>query len=76
VGDDLYGEPRHRAISDRRVRMALMPPRPLLHAWRLDLPELPGGGPVRLEAPLPVDFLAALDAAGLGDIGALERPQG
>lgn len=62
VGDDLYGGPRHRAVRDAKVCSALDPGRALLHAWRLDLPEVE---PSRFEAPLPGDFRAALAAVGL-----------
>ena len=54
VGDDLYG--------------ALVPswaPRQLLHAATLDLTHPATGDPLRLAAPLPADFVAALEAVGL-----------
>ena len=53
VGDDLYG--------------ALVPwaPRQLLHAATLDLAHPGTGEPLRLAAPLPPDFRAALDLLGL-----------
>ena len=62
VGDDLYGGPRERAIRDRKLRAALAPGRSLLHAWKLDLPNLT---PSRFEAPLPADLRHAAEAAGL-----------
>jgi 23S rRNA pseudouridine1911/1915/1917 synthase len=54
IGDDLYG--------------ALAPswaPRQLLHAATLDLLHPGTGEPLRLAAPLPPDFAAALDVLGL-----------
>ncbi len=66
VGDDLYGGPRHRAVGDRQLRLALNPSHLLLHAWRLILPDLPGLGSHRFEAPLPREFLAALEGVGIG----------
>ena len=62
VGDDLYGGPRHRGVRDRALAAALDPGRSLLHAWRLEVPEL---APSRFEASVPADFRAALAAAGL-----------
>lgn len=52
LGDALYGEGRATA------------PRLMLHAARLDLPH-PEGGKLSLSAPLPADFVAAAEAAGL-----------
>ena len=65
VGDDLYAGPLHRSVEDPRLRTALMPFRPLLHAWRLALPELLDSPPAALEAPWPDDFQRALQAAGI-----------
>lgn len=65
VGDDLYGGPRHRAVRDRSLRKALNPSHLLLHAWRLGLPGMPGFRSHRLEAPLPKEFLAALERLGI-----------
>jgi 23S rRNA-/tRNA-specific pseudouridylate synthase len=65
VGDDLYGGPRHRAVRDRNLREILNPSHPLLHAWRLGLPDLPGLSARRFEAPPPKEFLAALDRSGI-----------
>lgn len=62
VGDDLYGGPRHRGLRDRALAAALDPRRSLLHAWRLEIPEL---APSRFEAPVPADLRAALAASGL-----------
>lgn len=52
LGDALYGEGRATA------------PRLMLHAARLDLPH-PEGKRLVLEAPVPADFRAAAEAAGL-----------
>jgi RluA family pseudouridine synthase len=62
VGDDLYGGPRERGVADRALRRALAADRALLHAWRLELPNL---APSRFEAPPPRDFAAACAAASL-----------
>lgn len=61
VGDDLYGGPRERGVRDAAVRRALTPGRALLHAWRLELPDL---APSRFEAPLPWDLRTAITATG------------
>jgi RluA family pseudouridine synthase len=63
VGDDLYGGPRERGLREPRMRRVLAVRRALLHAWRLEVPELE---PSRFEAPLPSDFAAVLAAAGIG----------
>ncbi len=70
VGDDLYGGPRERAVRAPAMRALLSPGRALLHAWRLELPQL---APSRFEAPPPEDFRRVLDAfgwtlAGPGDL--------
>lgn len=52
LGDALYGEGQATA------------PRLMLHAAKLDLPH-PEGGQLVLEAPVPDDFRAAAEAAGL-----------
>lgn len=65
VGDDLYGGPRYRAIRARNLRSAFNPSHLLLHAWRLGLPDLPGLPARRFEAPLPKEFLAALEGVGI-----------
>lgn len=70
VGDDLYGGPRHRGVRDSALRQLLAPSHPLLHAWRLQLPQ--GLVPATVTAPLPEDFWAALEALGLAQVvGAL-----
>ncbi len=64
VGDDLYGGPRHRAVREPGLRRLLDPGRPLLHAWRVHLPDTDASTELILAAPIPADFDAAL--AGLG----------
>lgn len=66
VGDDLYGGPRHHGVRDPELRKLLAPTHPLLHAWRLELPE--GFEPRVLSAPLPEDFRATLQALGLAEV--------
>jgi len=67
VGDDLYGGPRHRGVRDPRVRKLLAPARPLLHAWRLSLPQSLPGCPKQFEAPLPDDFRYIIRRLGIAD---------
>lgn len=71
VGDDLYGGPRHHGVKDVHLRRLLAPSHPLLHAWRLQLPE--GFTPSVVTAPLPEDFGAALAGLGMAQaVGELE----
>ncbi len=65
VGDDLYGGPRHRAVRDAGLRALLDPGRPLLHAWRLHLPETALSPELIVSAPLPADLAAALAALAI-----------
>ena len=65
VGDDLYGGPRHRTVRDVELRRLLDPGRPLLHAWRLHLPETDAGPELILTAPIPADLASALAALGV-----------
>jgi len=59
VGDDLYGgATRWRGVRDPVRRRALQAARPLLHAERLEIPELS----LVAVAPLPADYRAVLDA--------------
>jgi hypothetical protein len=62
VGDDLYGgATRWRGVRDRRLRQALAEvDRPLLHAARIEIPELS----LDVAAPLPRDFQELLDVLG------------
>ncbi len=68
VGDDLYAGPRHHAVGDPALRRLLEPERPLLHAWRIHLPETAATRELIVTAPLPRDFAAALDALGLAAV--------
>ena len=72
VGDDLYGGPRHRAVSERKLRLILNPSHLLLHAWQLSLPELQGLCSRQFEAPLSREFSAALEGLGISP-GMLEH---
>ena len=65
VGDDLYGGPRHRAVREPGLRRLLDPGHPLLHAWRLHIPETGAGRELIVSAPLPADFEAALEGLGI-----------
>jgi 23S rRNA pseudouridine1911/1915/1917 synthase len=61
LGDRVYGE---RSRESRvRSRESKLPeaPRQMLHARRLGFPHPRTGKPVRAEAPLPEDFVAALE---------------
>ena len=62
VGDDLYGgATRWRGVRDPRLRRALAKvKRPLLHAARIEIPELS----LDVSAPLPRDFQDLLDFLG------------
>jgi 23S rRNA pseudouridine1911/1915/1917 synthase len=61
VGDDLYGgATRWRGVRDPARRRALQAPRPLLHAERVEVPDLG----VEVSAPLPADYAAVLEALG------------
>lgn len=71
VGDDLYGGPRDRGVRDPAVRRALQPTHPLLHAWRLVLPEIGGRPSLLLTAPPPATFTRALAALGLSPLDEL-----
>jgi 23S rRNA pseudouridine1911/1915/1917 synthase len=62
VGDDLYGgATRWRGVRDPGRRRALQPARPLLHAERVEIPELA----IDVSAPLPADYALVLEALGL-----------
>jgi 23S rRNA pseudouridine1911/1915/1917 synthase len=65
VGDDLYGGPRDRGVRDPAMRRALQPPHPLLHAWRLVIPEVGGRPSLVLTAPPPATLARALAALGV-----------
>lgn len=54
IGDRVYG----RGTLDKAL--SPMPPRQMLHAWRLRLPHPVTGAALSFEAPIPADFLACL----------------
>jgi len=63
VGDDRYGGAGWRGVQDPTRRKALRSfGRPALHAARLTLRHPRTGETLRLEAPLPADFRALLQA--------------
>jgi 23S rRNA pseudouridine1911/1915/1917 synthase len=64
VGDDLYGgATRWRGVRDAAHRRALAAVRrPLLHALRLEIPELS----IDVEAPLPEDYGGTLELLSSG----------
>ncbi len=66
LGDDFYGRLRHiPAGVTAAERRALQPGRPLLHAWKLDLPETKVSPPLSLETPPPEDFMRVLKILGI-----------
>ncbi len=69
VGDDLYGGPRYRGIRNMEHRQVLKPPPPLLHAWKLILPEDRRFPVTHFSAPLPEHFSATLERLGIADCG-------
>ena len=56
LGDALYG--RRKPAEAEGVRAA----RPMLHAWRIGFVHPAGGVTLRVEAPIPPDFAAVLEA--------------
>jgi len=59
VGDDLYGgATRWHGVRDPARRRALQAARPLLHAERVEIPELS----IAADAPLPADYASVLGA--------------
>jgi len=67
VGDPLYKRRGHPLPEP--LRGLVHDDRPLLHAWRLHLAHPADGRPMSFEAPLPADFIAALEAVGLSSPG-------
>jgi len=67
VGDDLYGgATRWRGVRDPRQRRGLASVmRPLLHAARIEIPELG----LDVSAPMPFDYLRALEILGSKSAG-------
>jgi 23S rRNA pseudouridine1911/1915/1917 synthase len=67
VGDPAYGEPRWSQIDDALLAATLRAfPRQALHAWRIAFTNPMSGQRLTIEAPIPSDIAALLDAAGLG----------
>ncbi len=56
LGDALYG--RRKPAEAAGIRAA----RPMLHAWRIGFVHPAGGATLRVEAPIPPDFAAVLEA--------------
>jgi len=66
VGDPAYGEPRWSEIDDPLLAATLRAfPRQALHAWRVGFSHPITRGRITIEAPIPPDIGALLDAAGL-----------
>jgi 23S rRNA pseudouridine1911/1915/1917 synthase len=68
AGDDLYGSGRRwESVREPRLRRALAQlTRPLLHALRIEVPEMG----LDVSAPLPADYLRLLEALRVADSGA------
>lgn len=66
VGDPTYGEPRWAEITDPVLAATLQAfPRQALHAWRVAFTHPLTRARVTLEAPMPSDLEALLEATGL-----------
>ncbi len=66
VGDPIYGEPRWKGIAEPRLRdVCATFARQALHAWRLTCAHPVTGAPLAIEAPLPADLRALVEAAGV-----------
>lgn len=75
VGDAKYGEPRWQAIAEPGVARVLESfPRQALHAWRLAFNHPVTGEPVAVEAPVPADMVALLQACGMAAGGRRDGP--
>jgi 23S rRNA pseudouridine955/2504/2580 synthase len=71
VGHPVAGDRRHGDFAwNRLARVRWGLGRMFLHAWRLALPHPAGGGPLRLEAPLPPELAAVLERLNLPAPGA------
>ena len=69
VGDPAYGAPRWSEIDDPLLAAALRAfPRQALHAWRVGFTHPITRERVTIEAAVPPDIGALLDAAGLGGV--------
>jgi 23S rRNA pseudouridine1911/1915/1917 synthase len=63
VGDATYGTLRRENGRDAELSPVLRDfPRQALHAWRLAFAHPCTGAPVSLEAPIPTDMQALMDA--------------
>jgi len=66
VGDAVYGEPRWSQVADPLLAATLRAfPRQALHAWRVAFTHPITRARVTIEAPVPRDIEALLDASGL-----------
>jgi 23S rRNA pseudouridine1911/1915/1917 synthase len=66
VGDPVYGEPRWTRVDDPLLAATLRAfPRQALHAAQLSFVHPVIGSPITIDAPLPNDFAALLQTAGL-----------
>ena len=66
VGDPAYGEPRWTEVVDPVLAATLRAfPRQALHAWRVAFTHPITRARLTIEAPVPDDIAALLDAAGL-----------
>ncbi|MCA1585812.1 MAG: RNA pseudouridine synthase [Acidobacteria bacterium] len=69
VGDPTYGPSRLTGFADARAEQAARAfTRQALHAWRLRLEHPVTGATLSLEAALPADLAALLDATGLAHL--------
>jgi 23S rRNA pseudouridine1911/1915/1917 synthase len=66
VGDPVYGRPLWEAVRDAHLKEVLRAfPRQALHAWRLAIRHPVTRKPLHVEAEVPPDLAALLEAAGL-----------
>ena len=66
VGDPMYGEPRWGQVDDPQLAATLRAfPRQALHAWRVAFTHPVTRARLAIEAPLPGDLAALMDASGL-----------
>ena len=66
VGDAVYGEPRWSLVTDPALAAKLRAfPRQALHAWRIAVTHPITGKRMTIEAPIPADIAALMDACGL-----------
>jgi 23S rRNA pseudouridine1911/1915/1917 synthase len=67
AGDATYGEPRWSQIDDPLLAATLRAfPRQALHAWRVALTHPITRQRLTIEAPVPADLTALMQASGLG----------